>query len=59
MLETLINLNETTRPYYSVDLDPQNFFADNSVELEVKTNKKDEVRIPYENNLGDDSNFCF
>jgi hypothetical protein len=36
--DTLINLNETTKNFYSVDLDPENFYVDNYVILDYKPN---------------------
>ena len=36
--DTLITLNENTRDFYSVDLDPENFYADNSVIIDYDKN---------------------
>jgi hypothetical protein len=36
--DTLITLNENTRDFYSVDLDPENFYANNSVIIDYDKN---------------------
>ena len=54
MWDTLITLNKNTKDFYSVDLDPQNFYANNSVVLDYNKNT---LIYTKNNNIASDSNF--
>jgi hypothetical protein len=52
--DTLITLNENTKDFYSVNLDPSNFYADNSVIIDYNKNTIIDTK---NNNIASDSNF--